>query len=187
MFKPNRVFYKLRGVLLLPVYVLAVFCTYGETENWFDIAFGGFLFSSGLFLRIWAQMHLHYRLKEHKKLTITGPYTLVRNPIYIGNTLIMCGVTFICELVWLAPFMLAACAVVYTHVVRYEENYLAQKYGAPYEDYLSQVPRWLPAALTLPAIPRHAVRRFFISSLIAEAHILLLLILPIGKEMMHPW
>ncbi len=27
-------------------------------------------------------MHLHYRLKTHKIITLTGPYRYVRNPIY---------------------------------------------------------------------------------------------------------
>jgi hypothetical protein len=40
--------------------------------------------------------------------------------------------------------MLVYCVIVYSLVVRYEESHLRNKYGSPYEEYLAQVPRWLP-------------------------------------------
>jgi len=108
---------------------------------------GLFIFISGLFLRIWAQQHLHYRLKIHKRLTVTGPYSLVRNPMYIGNILICSGLTIISELLWILPITLFYNFGLYSLVIRYEEVHLIEKYGESYRKYKEKVPRWLPKKL----------------------------------------
>lgn len=183
----GRIWYKLRGALIAPAYLITFFCAYRESEHWMVLAVGLTLFAAGFMVRVWAQMHLHYRLKVHKVLTTTGPYTMVRNPIYIGNTLILIGTTLIAELVWFAPVMLLACVITYILVVRYEERHLSEKYGAPYREFLTKVPRWIPR-LQDPVIdqPAHNTMRFLVPSILAELHILLLLILPLTKELIFP-
>jgi len=182
----GRLWYKLRGALIAPAYIFTFFCTYRETEHGMVFALGLALFAAGLFLRIWSQMHLHYRLKEHKILTLTGPYAMVRNPIYIGNTLILVGTTLIAELVWFAPVMLLACMITYALTVRYEERHLSEKYGAPYCDFLTKVPRWIPRISNMSDPAAHNHMRYLLPSVLAEFHILLLLILPFSKELIFP-
>lgn len=81
--------YRYRGSLVAIPLVIAVFSTWHEYENHTILwAVAGGIFIMGLALRIWAQQHIHFRLRTEKGLTITGPYTMVRNPIYIANTLI---------------------------------------------------------------------------------------------------
>jgi len=179
----NRIWYKLRGILIAPVYLLSIFCTYLETEHWLVLAFGLVSFLAGFFLRVWSQMHLHYRLKEHKILTSTGPYACVRNPIYIGNTLILTGTTLLSELLWLAPIMIATCMITYSLVVRYEESHLTEKYGTPYLEYLKRVPRWFPSFAREAGSAKRVQWEFLIPSIWAEAHIILLLIPPLLKEL----
>ena len=73
--------------------ILAAVCFWHEYEYdrlvW---PLGLLLFLRGWALRIWAQQHVCYRIKTNKALTTSGPYAVVRNPIYIGNTLIVLGV-----------------------------------------------------------------------------------------------
>lgn len=182
----GRLWYTLRGALIAPAYLFTMLCTYRENEHWAAFALGLAFFASGLGLRVWAQMHLHYRLKTHKILTTTGPYAFVRNPIYIGNTLILIGTTFMARLVWFVPVMLLACMLTYSRVVRYEERHLSEKYGAPYRVFLTQVPRWIPRVRVRPDLATGKQLRFLMPSLRAEAHILLLLILPFAKELIFP-
>jgi protein-S-isoprenylcysteine O-methyltransferase Ste14 len=79
-----------------------------------------------------------------KELVITGPYRYVRNPIYVGVLLIFLG-----HFLWFGYWTLliyAASALTGVHffVISYEEPTLKRKFGATYEEYLRQVPRWIP-------------------------------------------
>jgi len=173
---------------MVPMMLLAALCTTAETEN--DLlAFGcgGLVFALGVFLRIWAQMHLHYRLKIRKTLTVTGPYALVRNPIYLGNTLILAGACMLAELFWLVPIQIAYCAVVYTFTVRYEEDHLTEKYGDAYKEYVSLVPRWFPKGTAGLSVAEGSFGRYLSASLLAEAHLLLLLVPFVVKELGIAW
>ncbi len=181
-----RLVFKLRGLLMLPPVVFVTLSTQWETENEFLVfGLGGCVLGLGLLLRLLSQMHLRYRLRTKTILTTTGPYALSRNPIYVGNTLILVGTCLLCEMLWFAPVMLGWCALVYALVVRHEEAHLAGKYGQPYLDYVASVPRWAPWRLAkCIAIPERAARPFLGPSILAEAHSLLFLVLPVVKELL---
>ena len=173
--------YRYRGMLVsLPV-IVGIATTWKESENHVVIwAVTAVLFAMGLGLRIWAQQHLHYRLKVKTNLTTTGPYVLVRNPIYIANTLICLALTAATKELWLLPITFLNCCLVYYFVVQHEERVLTKSYGEKYLDYLDQVPRWLPK---LSALRKSSWSPHFLGvSLKAEAYNLLFLVPVILKE-----
>jgi protein-S-isoprenylcysteine O-methyltransferase Ste14 len=177
----TQVTYRLRGYLISLPLIFAFISNFFETEDdWLVWSGGVFIFLFGLFLRIWAQEHLHYRLKVKKYLTTTGPYSFVRNPIYLGNTFICAGLVFTSELLWLVPFTLLYCFCIYSLVVSYEERHLLEKYGESYRKYLSEVPRWFPKISYFRAL---GIRNeYFRASIIAEIHFLLLVLPFVLKE-----
>jgi protein-S-isoprenylcysteine O-methyltransferase Ste14 len=76
-------------------------------------------------------------------LVTSGIYSRTRNPMYLGVTLILCGWAVHLWTLWalLAP---AAFALYVTRFqILPEERVLRSKFGAPYEEYLSRVRRWL--------------------------------------------
>jgi protein-S-isoprenylcysteine O-methyltransferase Ste14 len=77
-------------------------------------------------------------------LNVTGAYSLVRNPLYIGNTLIYSGILFFWGNVWAFLLMLVFLCVQYTLIILGEESYLRLKYGNQYREYARTVPRILP-------------------------------------------
>jgi protein-S-isoprenylcysteine O-methyltransferase Ste14 len=174
--------YRMRGYLVALPIVVATFSFHHETESELIWPIGGLLFLCGFALRIWAQQHLHYRIEVHKVLTTTGPYAYVRNPIYIGNILILLAATVMSELLWFLPITFLYSFTVYSLVIGYEEAHLLEKYGEPYQHYLKRVPRWIPKGLpplkdfglTTPYLPQ---------SLLAEIHCLLLPLPLILKEL----
>jgi len=178
--------YRWRGVLVSPPLVFAVVSFAHETE-WDRVVWplGSALFWLGFGLRLWAQQHLHYRLRGVTHLTTTGPYAFVRNPIYVGNTLICLGATVVSELLWLAPVTLLWCLTVYALVVRHEEHRLTARYGLAYHRYRTEVPRWCPRPPPLRNLG--LVTQDWRASVAAELPCLLVLVPYIVKELLAPW
>jgi hypothetical protein len=85
------------------------------------------------------------------------------------------------ELFWFVPIQVLYCALIYGLAVRYEEPHLAAKFGAPYREYLSAVPRWLPR--WRPWKQGTDMGVYFTPSLLAEVHNLLLLLPVAVKEL----
>jgi len=74
----------------------------------------------------------------------TGPFGVVRNPLYLGNILLWLGFTLCAGLPWLAPLVAAVLAFEYHAIVRWEETLLEARLGAAYRAYQARVPRWMP-------------------------------------------
>jgi len=140
-----RWIYRLRTYLACPPLIFALVWNKNEIEaDGFIWPIGIGIFLVGVALRIWAQQHLHHRLRVHKQLTTTGPYQFIRNPLYFSNIMICVSATIVSELLWLIPVTLFWCIGSYSIVVRYEEARLLNKYGDEYHRYLLEVPRWFP-------------------------------------------
>jgi protein-S-isoprenylcysteine O-methyltransferase Ste14 len=86
-------------------------------------------------------------------LVTEGVYAHVRNPMYVGNLLIVIGVAIAANswpTIWLGvPLAL----VMYICIVAAEEQYLLGRFGDAFKAYCRDVPRWLPdpAALFRPS------------------------------------
>lgn len=168
-----RAAYAARGVIVaIPVLLAAAWPrdTFVNVSSGWEL--GVALFLAGWSLRIWAQRHLQYRLDTRMALTACGPYAYVRNPIYIGITLMVVGAVMASDDLSLVPVALIWCAATYALVVRHEERRLIAQYGTAYRGYQAAVGRWLP----LPPRRRlqcghHSLLRPFL----AEAHTPLIL------------
>ena len=178
-----RFFYLHRGLLASPPLLLALFLTYGESENgWLVWIAGLFIFLLGLLGRIWAQQHLHYRLKMPMSLTRTGPYALLRNPIYVSNILMSVGLIIVSRVLWMVPITILWCALVFSMVVREEEERIVKVFGPPYSDYLAEVPRWIPRHAK---VPLELVNEHLAPSIRAELYNVLYLIPFVIKEIVR--
>lgn len=79
-----------------------------------------------------------------QKLVVTGLYRYVRNPIYVGVAAVIFGQALLFgdwRLLWYAALLWLFFHVV---VLVYEEPTLKQTFGAQYEDFRANVPRWVP-------------------------------------------
>lgn len=176
--------FKLRAVLLLPVLVVICLCTRGEYEN--DLVLwplGLLIYLPGVVVRVWSQSHLKYRLSGARALAMDGPYAHVRNPVYLANIAILAGLTVLCELLWMVPFVVAWATVVYALAVRFEEIRLRKRCGALYMDYCARVPRWLPQFAALKN-HTHATQVALARAAGVEWHTTLFLVFPVAKELL---
>lgn len=79
-----------------------------------------------------------------KKLVHRGLYRWVRNPMYLGVLLVIGG-EMVFFLSWhIAVYLLCLSCAFQAFVVLYEEPALSTQFGAMYEDYRREVPRWWP-------------------------------------------
>jgi protein-S-isoprenylcysteine O-methyltransferase Ste14 len=79
-----------------------------------------------------------------KELVAAGFYRYVRNPMYAGVLAVILG-----HFLWFGYWNLLVYAILvflsfHTFVTYYEEPVLKRKFGTAYEDYLQNVPRWIP-------------------------------------------
>jgi protein-S-isoprenylcysteine O-methyltransferase Ste14 len=79
-----------------------------------------------------------------KRLVVKGLYRYVRNPMYVGITLILLGEALLFEsaVLFLYAGFLLVCAHLF--IVYYEEPTLRRLFGASYESYRNSVARWTP-------------------------------------------
>lgn len=140
-----KTIFQLRGYLIIPPLLVALFTPGMEwPHDWIIWPVGILIYLMGFVIRLWAQQFVHYRLDKSKTLATDGPYNMVRNPMYIGNTLIGVGLTTMSGIIWLIPVSLVWGLLLYNLVVRYEEPHLLNKYGDPYQEYRNTVPRLIP-------------------------------------------
>jgi protein-S-isoprenylcysteine O-methyltransferase Ste14 len=77
-------------------------------------------------------------------LITTGPFRVVRNPLYVGNLLVWVGLALTARVPWAALVIASLLLVEYHLIVRWEESRLEERYGGAYRNYVARVPRWLP-------------------------------------------
>ncbi len=93
----------------------------------------------GLWLRAYASGYV----KKNRELTVTGPYAHVRNPLYLGSTLIAAGFA-VALLSWPVALVLAlGFTVIYVPVIASEERFLRATFPG-FDDYCRRVPRMIP-------------------------------------------
>ena len=83
-------------------------------------------------------------LDAPREFVASGPYRVVRNPLYLGSTTFLLGMALYLRLVSVLLFALGWAIFVHLFVVYFEEPELKRKFGATYEAYYAAVPRWMP-------------------------------------------
>ncbi len=66
----------------------------------------------------------------------------VRNPMYVGGSLVFVGIIVVFGLEWTFVLFVLSCFVLHYGVVLREERYLERKFGDDYRRYKERVPRY---------------------------------------------
>ena len=137
--------FKYRNLLAALPLVYAFFSLRWEYEvNFVLWPAAGLVALLGAGMRAWARCHCNYGVTDRKRLTTTGPYALVRNPLYVGNLLLIAAAGVASELLWFVPVALVWAFLIYCGVIRHEETRLEAKYGEDFRHYRIRVPTWWP-------------------------------------------
>ncbi|HET8552184.1 MAG TPA: isoprenylcysteine carboxylmethyltransferase family protein [Gammaproteobacteria bacterium] len=128
-------------------------------DIWLDAA-GLAIIVAGLVLRGWV-IGLQYikRGGENNQvyaegLVTGGVFSCSRNPLYVGNVLLLIGLTVIFNDAIVYAVAIPVALFAYEAIVAAEEHFLAGKFGQAYADYCATVNRWFPNPRRLVAATR---------------------------------
>jgi protein-S-isoprenylcysteine O-methyltransferase Ste14 len=76
-------------------------------------------------------------------LITSGPFAVSRNPIYLGNTLLVLGAGIYFGNGWLVGLAFVAAAITQKLAIEREERHMAAKFGDAWVLYTQSVRRWI--------------------------------------------
>jgi protein-S-isoprenylcysteine O-methyltransferase Ste14 len=138
-----------RTSLPLPIAAAILTLRLGQAPpSAFLFLFGIAVTVTGEALRLWGVRHIgvisRTRSERLGPLVDTGPFRIIRNPLYVGNVLLWVGFAVTARLLWLAPVIIGLLGLQYHAIARWEEQVLEARVGDAYRAYAARVPRWLP-------------------------------------------
>jgi len=138
---PGRMFRLLSRYRLLIGYIYLVALFLFMKPTLLSILVGGTIMMAGEFLRTWASGYIY----KDQELATTGPYSIVRNPLYLGSFLIGLGATLISNVILLLILYPLLFLATYLPLILQEEEKLLKLFGDSALSYMTKVPRLLPS------------------------------------------
>jgi protein-S-isoprenylcysteine O-methyltransferase Ste14 len=80
--------------------------------------------------------------KPSLTLVTGGIFGRLRNPMYVGGTLFLIGLSILLASDWILVMTAVSVVVLHFGVVKREERYLTAKFGDAYRQYMETVPRY---------------------------------------------
>ena len=141
-------FYVARRRVILG-FVVAIVSFIFATPTWDSLVLGVPIAVVGEAIRVWASGHL----VKGKEVTTSGPYALVRHPLYVGSSVMGLGFV-IAASSWLVAAVVCCYLIVMIPVaVLLEEATLRASFGDVHARYV--------AGLSVPMVRRFSVPRVF--------------------------
>src|SRR4030042_4825958 len=109
------------------------------------VVLGTFLILIGQLFRVAARGYKSEYSLNGKALIQDGPYSLVRNPMYLGILSIGVGIIFLLFHLWVLCLFLVIFIMRYILLIFTEEKKLTVAFPKDYQDYCRKVPRLLPS------------------------------------------
>lgn len=103
---------------------------------------GLFLIAACIVGRTWCTLYIGGHKK--RRLTVHGPYSVVRNPLYVFTIMGTAGLGAQSGSLFVTLFFAASAAALFLLVVRQEERFLASTFGNDFITYARRVPRFWP-------------------------------------------
>lgn len=156
--KHGKVLLRYRGQVPAILLVLAVpamyYTSYGYISDEIKVVLTLFsvLFSLiGIGLRAYTIATTPRRIKVSRNevkvpetLFISGIYSVLRHPIYLGNFFVWSGVALFVFNLWFALLFLLLYGIYFERVIFAEERFMERKYGNQYVEWSLHVPAFIP-------------------------------------------
>lgn len=123
-----------------------------STAKAFLLAIGSILYFPGLALMLWGRLTMRdmhnvssdfgSQLYANHRLVTTGPFGLIRHPMYVGGMMAEIG-AFLIYRTW-ATLLITINVPLLPMRARREEELLSSHFGDEWATYAARVPKWLP-------------------------------------------
>jgi len=150
----GKIFFKYRSYIPVPfLLVLLIFMK----PTLLSIVIGYIIALSGELIRIWAVSFAGSETRTTSgvggsNLVTQGPYSIVRNPLYIGNIMLYVGIGIMSYALfpYLQIFAFLFFLFQYYCIILAEEDFLQNKFSEKFTDYKKSVSRFFPRKNYLP-------------------------------------
>jgi len=143
-------------LLLVPVAVVGItrarylFSSHAADLGWEFASLS--LALAGLALRVWTvgvaargTSGRNTRQQKATSLNTTGPYSIVRHPLYVANGMIVISLSLFMH-GWIAPTVVTVLTIVYYACIAWrEEQFLRERFGPAFREWAARVPALVPA------------------------------------------
>lgn len=125
---------------------------------------GAFLIVVAIVGRTWCALYIGGRKLE--ELVQCGPYSIVRNPLYVFSLFGVVGICLGTGSFILTSVIALVSTLIFRHLIRLEERALLDQFGPAFTEYAARVPRLWPRfllwrdAITVNVIPKRVLRTF---------------------------
>lgn len=158
-------FFRYRNWLFIILYLLLFIPSpplfgeprFGPGYYWWPIVIGLLITVSGQMIR-GATIGLAYIIRGGKEgkvyaeeLVTSGIFNHCRNPLYVGNILMLFGVGVLSNSLLYVAVVMPLFLLIYHAIVLAEENFLRGKFGESYTAYCARVNRWVPSLKNIGA------------------------------------
>lgn len=130
----NEVARQSLAVILILVYALT------STAGPLTAAIGMAAALLGTLIRLWASGYI----MKNRELARTGPYALVRHPLYTGNILLVMGFALANVSYWAIPLAILFFWFYYPPAIEYEDRKLKGIFGEAWQEWAARTPALVP-------------------------------------------
>ena len=133
----NEILRQVIGLLLVAV------CAYFARPDSGTVSIGLALAALGQVFRIYAAGYIF----KNKQLASTGPYSLVRHPLYLGNFIILIGFTIAAANLYVAAGVVVFFLVWYPAAIAYEDSKLENIFGEDWREWSKNIRAIIPVRI----------------------------------------
>jgi protein-S-isoprenylcysteine O-methyltransferase Ste14 len=146
----SKFVFRNRALLITGIALLTLFTLYADTHSRMLSERQDFILAMialpllfvGLLVRLWASLYIAHG--RNKKLVSSGPYSIIRNPLYLGNCLSLTGALILTGSASATLVAMTGVALLYYFIIRYEDERLEAHFGDAFIEFKKSVPRVLP-------------------------------------------
>ena len=131
-------------ILLIAFIVVLVIADHGNLDSDISLSLkvaGFILILIGGFGRLWSSLYIEG--SKNEKLISSGPYSMMRNPLYVFSFSLLAGYSCAIQSIIISAVLLGLFVIIYMPTIYNEERILLSRHSDNYKSYYDKTPRIL--------------------------------------------